>query len=265
MWIPTEKVIEVMDKLNEFNTTELRKWRSTLMPTPPTSFKTNDMLEFHQLCVDTYKIATYGEINPAIFSVVTFPFLYGVMYGDYGHGMIFFALGVTLCLFEENFKKNPAMKGLLVSRYFWLMMGFFSMYHGLIYNEFFAISNDWFGSCYDVNSYQPNADPPVEKIFYKDSDSDCVYAFGLDPSWSLSTNFLTYTNNIKEKLSVIIAYTHLNQGILLWALNCIYFNRWQQLLYVVITGFFIFLGLIGYMIILIYVKWWYPVDSYEEI
>ena len=36
-------------------------------------------------------------------------------------------------------------------------------------------------------------------------------------------------------------------------------------MFVVITGFFIFLGLIGYMIILIYVKWWYPVDAYTQI
>jgi len=31
-----------------------------------------------------------------------------------------------------------------------------------------------------------------------------------------------------------------------------------------VTGIFIFLGLIGYMIVLIYVKWWYPVFTYEN-
>jgi len=30
------------------------------------------------------------------------------------------------------------------------MMGFFSVYMGLIYNEFFAIPYDWFGTCYDT-------------------------------------------------------------------------------------------------------------------
>lgn len=49
----------------------------------------------------------------------------------------------------------PAMKGLLVTRYFWLMMGFFSVYMGLLYNEFFSISADWFGTCYNVAAFNP--------------------------------------------------------------------------------------------------------------
>jgi len=76
---------------------------------------------------------------------------------------------------------------------------------------------------------------------------------------------LTFTNNIKEKLSVIIAYVHLNFGIVLNGLNQIYFGRYKKLTFDVITGFFIFLGLIGYMIVLIYVKWWVPVYTYDEV
>ena len=75
---------------------------------------------------------------------------------------------------------------------------------------------------------------------------------------------LSVTNNIKEKLSVIIAYFHLNFGIVCKALNMIYFGQWQKLIFDVITGFWIFLGLIGYMIVLIYVKWWYAVDPYKD-
>ena len=44
------------------------------------------------------------------------------------------------------------------------------------------------------------------------------------------------------------------------ALNCIYFGHYKKLTFNILTGFFIFLGLIGYMIVLIYVKWWFAVD-----
>lgn len=271
MWVPSEKEAVVADQLQAYATTEFTKWRPAdgkAGPTPPSSFKTNDMLEFHQITVDTYKFATYGEINPAIFQVVTFPFLYAVMYGDYGHGFIFFLLGSFLCLFENKLRKNPAMKGILMTRYFWLMMGFFACYQGLIYNEFFAINNDWFGTCYDVNAYEQKdykEDATQNFIPYNNDNNDCVYHFGMDPTQTLSVNYLTYTNNIKEKLAVIIAYFHLNFGMVINALNCIYFGNYKKLTFDILTGFFIFLGLIGYMIVLIYVKWWYPVYPYAPV
>jgi len=223
------------------------------------------MLMFHQITVDTYKYATYGEINPALFQIVTFPYLFGVMYGDYGHGMIFFVMGFLMCAFNKQLQKNPDMKGLQATRYFWLMMGFFSVYNGLIYNEFFAVTNNWFGTCFDVKAYD-EADPATRTVInYTNNDSDCVYHFGMDPSQALGTSYLTFTNNIKEKLSVVIAYIHLNFGIVLKGLNCIYFGKYKELCFDVIAGFFIFLGLIGYMVVLIYAKWWYPVYTYDDI
>lgn len=219
-----------------------------------------------------YKFATYGEINPAIFQVVTFPFLYGVMYGDYGHGAVFFALGAVLVLFEKKIRTIPGMEGILVTRYFWLMMGFFSCYMGLMYNEFFAIPNDWFGSCYDMDAFAAAPEPKPLRIAPNGGDPNtgienhptCVYPFGLDPAWRWATKSLTFTNNIKEKLSVIIAYFHLNFGIVLNALNAVYFGQYKKLFFDIFTGVFIFLGLIGYMIVLIYAKWWYPIYSYDD-
>lgn len=163
-----------------------------------------------------------------------------------------------------------------MARYFLLMMGFFAVFQGLVYNEFFAVPNNWFGTCYGQKQLEiyedttfpagttPNIkytgwEPTGENSYLK----DCVYPFGMDPTYALSSNYLTFTNNIKEKLAVIIAYFHLNFGIVLNALNCIYFGQYKKLTFDIVTGFFIFLGLIGYMIVLIYVKWWYPVYAYK--
>ena len=86
------------------------------------------------------------------------------------------------------------------------MMGFFSVYMGLIYNEFFAIPYDWFGTCYDT-TIPPNASTTEleEYNFYLKKGGnptitgdptpytskeayDCAYPVGLDPTWFLSVN-----------------------------------------------------------------------------
>jgi V-type H+-transporting ATPase subunit a len=53
-------------------------------PTPPTHFHTNKFTEVFQAVVNTYGVPRYREANPALFTTVTFPFLFGVMYGDMG-------------------------------------------------------------------------------------------------------------------------------------------------------------------------------------
>ena len=80
----------------------------------------------------------HKEINPAVFAIVTFPFLFGVMFGDLGHGFLWFFIGAVLCMLNSRLK-GPSMDGFLGLRYMFLLMGFFSMFTGLIYNEFFAI------------------------------------------------------------------------------------------------------------------------------
>jgi V-type H+-transporting ATPase subunit a len=111
----------------------------------------NDFTWVFQEIVNTYGIPNYKEVNPAVFTAVTFPFLFGVMFGDIGHGLVFFLLGVVLCLFNDVLKtKVPAMEPFLAMRYMLLLMGMFATYCGLIYNDFMAIPLWLFESCYDI-------------------------------------------------------------------------------------------------------------------
>lgn len=54
----------------------------------------------------------YKEVNPAVFACVSFPFLFGVMFGDMGHGFLLLLLGTFLVLFN-GMLKGTALDGFL--------------------------------------------------------------------------------------------------------------------------------------------------------
>ena len=81
-------------------------------------------------------------------SIVTFPFFFGMMFGDMGHGSLFLILGLIL-VFGANSLKKGFLGPFVPLRYLLLLMGIMATYAGLIYNEWFAIPVEIFTSCYD--------------------------------------------------------------------------------------------------------------------
>lgn len=75
-------------------------------PTPPTYFETNKFTWAFQEFVDTYGVPRYREANPALFTACTFPFLFGIMYGDLGHGSVLAMIGLYLVITEANADKR---------------------------------------------------------------------------------------------------------------------------------------------------------------
>jgi V-type H+-transporting ATPase subunit a len=69
------------------------------------------------------------------------------MFSDMGHGSLLFTFGLILVFGAEKFK-GTLMEPLLMARYMITMMGFFAMYNGLVYNEWFSMPIEFFHSCY---------------------------------------------------------------------------------------------------------------------
>ncbi len=95
--------------------------------------------------------------------------------------------------------------------------------------------------------------------------NDCVYPFGVDPAWYLSPNILTFTNNIKMKIAVIIGVFHMTMGVVVKGFNAVYFKRWMVLVFEVFTGLIILLGMFGWMDFLVFSKWTYTMYPYSTV
>lgn len=231
--------------------------------TPPTYFETNRFTKVFQSIVNAYGVATYREVNPAPYTIISFPFLFAVMFGDTGHGFIMFCFGLWMVLWEKKLiaqkSDNEIWKMFFGGRYIIMMMGFFSLYTGLIYNDIFSKSISLFQSSWHPNYTQSDLDhSPNLKLkpedFFK-SDTDGPYPFGLDPIWQASTNKITFTNSFKMKLSVIFGISQMLLGVLLSVINHIYYRRYLNILVQFIPEMLFLLCIFGYLIALIFLKW----------
>ena len=123
---------------------------------PPTYIITNEFTFSFQVIVDLFDIPKYKEMNPALFTCVSFPFLFGVMFGDICHGSVLTLLGITLCIMRRrsgvvDLATDSSLTGQLFrARHLILLMGLFSTYCGFLYNDFASIPLSVFGTCYSI-------------------------------------------------------------------------------------------------------------------
>ncbi|KAF6092392.1 ATPase H+ transporting V0 subunit a1 [Phyllostomus discolor] len=235
--------------------------------TPPTYNKTNKFTDGFQNIVDAYGIGTYREINPAPYTIITFPFLFAVMFGDFGHGILMTLFAVWMVLRESRIlsqkNENEMFSTVFSGRYIILLMGVFSIYTGLIYNDCFSKSLNIFGSSWSVRpmfvsnwteeTLRGNPvlqlNPTVPGVF------GGPYPFGIDPIWNIANNKLTFLNSFKMKMSVILGIIHMSFGVTLSLFNHIYFRKPLNIYFGFIPEIIFMTSLFGYLVILIFYKW----------
>lgn len=221
---------------------------------PPTYFRTNKFTSAIQEIVDAYGVAKYQEVNPGVFTIITFPFLFAVMFGDWGHGICLF-LATLYFLFREKKlsrqKLGDIMEMTFGGRYVIMMMALFSIYTGLIYNEFFSVPFELFGSsAYGCRDSTCRDAYTVGLIKVRDT-----YPFGVDPKWHGSRSELPFLNSLKMKMSILLGVAQMNLGIVLSHYNAKFFGNDLNIWYQFVPQMIFLNSLFGYLSLLIIVKW----------
>ncbi|GAA6037174.1 hypothetical protein JCM8097_008771 [Rhodosporidiobolus ruineniae] len=256
-WVPSRDIANVQGALRRASENAgtsvsalLHEIRTT--KTPPTFHRTNKFTEGFQAIIDAYGIGSYQEVNPGLFTVVTFPFLFAVMFGDIGHGILMALSAGSLIIMEKRFRKGTGdeiFDTFYYGRYIIFLMGLFAIYTGFIYNDIFSLSLSWFGSSQwrwptDVES------GPIEAI-----QTSSRYFFGIDPNWHGTDNALIFTNSLKMKMSVVMGVIHMSFAICLQVLNHLHFKR-PELIWAEFLPQILFMeSIFGYLVVCIIYKW----------
>jgi len=53
----------------------------------------------------------------ALYTIITFPFLFGVMFGDAGHGIILTAFSAYMVIYEQQLSKTKSSNEVLIYIY----------------------------------------------------------------------------------------------------------------------------------------------------
>jgi len=236
---------------------------------PPTFCNVNDLTAPWQEVIDTYGIPSYKTANPAVITTVTFPFIFGMMYGDIGHGSLLCLAGLCLCLnpfgiFGKNMKnENPDLYNY---RYVPVQLGFFAIFAGLMYNDLFGmISLELFESRFDAtrisddpksatfNFHWPK--PWFDRWNTGNETQFGPYPFGCDPAWHGSSNELLFSNSLKMKLSVLFGVLQMTMGVFLRFSNAVFDRNWVDFWCECVPMLMFMLTFFGYMNYMILYKW----------
>ncbi|KFA66135.1 hypothetical protein S40285_03393 [Stachybotrys chlorohalonatus IBT 40285] len=223
--------------------------------TPPTYLKTNKFTEGFQTIVNAYGTATYQEVNPAMPVFVTFPFLFAVMFGDFGHAIIMLSGALAMIYWEKSLKKVTfeLFAMIFYGRYIALVMAVFSVFTGLIYNDAFSKSMTLFPSAwtYEKPEDYVNGTTVVARL----NDHGYRYPFGLDPAWHGSENELLFSNSFKMKMSIILGWAHMTYSLCFAYINARHFKKPIDIWGNFVPGMIFFQSIFGYLVICILYKW----------
>ncbi len=109
-WVPEDNENELSAQLDKIDGVEysIEKADSDKKHKPPVKLKNNWFSRPFETFIDMYGLPDYNDIDPTCFVAITYTLMYGIMFGDLGHGLILALVGAILWKIKK-FSLGPIM------------------------------------------------------------------------------------------------------------------------------------------------------------
>jgi V/A-type H+-transporting ATPase subunit I len=131
-WVPESDVEGFRDRLAGRGVSVVQLPRPRAVA-PPTRLPDTGLRQALRPLVRTYAVVPYEDVDPTLFAGITYVLMFGMMFGDVGHGLILAALGVAATRTRDH--------RLATARRLWLFpvaAGLVAAVFGLLYGEAFG-------------------------------------------------------------------------------------------------------------------------------
>lgn len=131
-WVPTQELPALTERLAAVGAAAVGLRRPRLVE-PPTLLRPARAVQPFQPLVATYGATRYADVDPTPFAAVSFVVMFGMMFGDLGHGVALAALGLML-----RGSRSPRLASVRALWPFAVAGGMVAAAFGALYGECFG-------------------------------------------------------------------------------------------------------------------------------
>nr|WP_147662763.1 V-type ATPase 116kDa subunit family protein [Candidatus Prometheoarchaeum syntrophicum]QEE15866.1 V-type ATP synthase subunit I [Candidatus Prometheoarchaeum syntrophicum] len=101
----------------------------------PSLIKPNKIFKPFTILTKLYGVSNYSELDPTPIVAITYPLLFGLMFGDIGQGLVLILIGVLMAVMNLKNKKNSMYD----AGFLFIWLGLAACLGGLLYGSFFGV------------------------------------------------------------------------------------------------------------------------------
>jgi V/A-type H+-transporting ATPase subunit I len=140
-WVPSSGLAALTQRLKQASKNILientpSKRRGNVKQNVPVALRNPGILSAFQQLVTTYARPRYEEVDPTLLITLTFPLLFGAMFGDVGHGLVLTLLGGLVASRKVRALRGLANLGIII-----VACGLVATLFGFLYGSVFGLEN----------------------------------------------------------------------------------------------------------------------------